>query len=249
VPDAFPLPGQQILIPASKTHVEINVGAHLSPIPRSDPNVFLILVEPNPEVARSIKNESNCDHYRLWPGKPCETKGDVVFQVAISNFTGNAQFNLYGNSAGSSSLSKASHAANWNEKHETIDVQVHTLKELLDSVPASLPITFLKTDMQGHDLAAIKSAGPSIARAEKIMAEVFGPRMATYEGVVNDYASWAEYMQEMGYDAGVDPRNGKPCKSLMDARDYAEQDCVFDKVGVRASPLKKALALLQPEED
>ena len=32
-------------------------------------------------------------------------------------------------------------------------------------------------------------------------SEVFGPRKATYDGVVNDYASWAEYMQEMGCGA------------------------------------------------
>ena len=36
-------------------------------------------VEPNPQFAQAMKNES---------------KGDAIYQVAISNFTGDAQFNL-----------------------------------------------------------------------------------------------------------------------------------------------------------
>ena len=38
------------------------------------------------------------------------------------------------------------------------------------------------------------------------------------------------------YDSGTDPRNGKPCRLLMDARDYAEQDCLFEKRNKRRPP-------------
>ena len=57
-----------------------------------------------------------------------------------------------------------------------INVSVHTLKELLEAVPEELPIQFLKTDMQGHDLSAIKSAGDAIKRVSKIHSEVYVER-------------------------------------------------------------------------
>lgn len=225
VPDTFPPPGGQIKIPAGKTHVEINIGTHATPIKRSDENAFLILVEPNPQFAQAMKNES---------------KGDAIYQVAISNFTGDAHFNLYGKSFGSSSLSKASQTADWNtQRHEVIDVKVHTLKDLFDAIPKTMPITLLKTDLQGHDLTAIKSAGWQITRAETILSEVHGPRKSTYQGVDNSYPSWAKHMNKMGYDSGTDPRNGKPCRLLMDARDYAEQDCLFEKRNKRRPPVAK----------
>merc|ERR1719172_556423 len=70
-PDRFPRPGTKIQIPEGKTHVEINIGTHSSPIDRSDKDTFLILVEPNPKWAQTIKEEK---------------RGDAIYQVAISNF-------------------------------------------------------------------------------------------------------------------------------------------------------------------
>jgi hypothetical protein len=123
-----------------------------------------IAVEPLLSVIRKIK-----PHPRL-----------LVIPCAISGFTGFHPFYAY-NDGLSSSLSPAREdipdLANWKSKELPEDmprlnlVPVLTMKDLLAAIPLDLDIEMIKTDMQGHDLSAIKSAGLSIRRARYIHHE------------------------------------------------------------------------------
>jgi FkbM family methyltransferase len=189
--DIFPVAGSKFKVPPGKKTVEINIGTNLSPLAASGPEVFLILVEPIPKVAKEVAKKVKKGN-----------KEATVLQMAISNFTGTAVFHVYASGKGqSSSLSRPRRSAWWNKDESAINVSVHTLKELLEAVPEELPIQFLKTDMQGHDLSAIKSAGDAIKRVSKIHSEVYGDGHPTYKGVDNSRTSFLRYMNEMGFCA------------------------------------------------
>ena len=188
--DKFPEAGQKFRIPSGKKTVEINIGANKSPIKATNSEVFLILVEPSRSIAPELKKKD-----------PCAT----VLQVAISNFTGTAVFHNYAtNSQASSSLSepvlKNKHLPQY--KGEIVyNVSVYTLKELLQAIPEELHISFLKTDMQGYDLVAIKSAGKALRRVHRVFSEIFADGKPRYKGVDNSYTSFTQYMREIGFQA------------------------------------------------
>jgi FkbM family methyltransferase len=184
--EKFPAAGSKFTIPPGKKVVEINVGTSVSPMSASGPEVFLILVEPIPEIASHVKK--------------MVLNTATVINSAISNFSGTALFHRYKNNwGGSSSLSPPRAPAYWNKDETTINVTVHTLKELLEAVPEEVPIQFLKTDMQGHDLTAIKSAGDLIKRVSRIKSEVYADGEPSYRGVDNSNTSFLSYMNDVGF--------------------------------------------------
>jgi len=101
-----------------------------------------------------------------------------------------------------------------------INVTVHTLKELLEAIPEQIPINFLKTDMQGHDLVAIKSAGNAIKRVSAVKSEVHKGNGTSYDGPDNSAESFGKYMKEMGF-----LEIGKTCE--MHTFKKKEADCYF----------------------
>jgi len=204
--------GTNFSIPADCTHVMINVGPNMSPI-TGDKKAFIILIDPLPQVTNFLK------HHHA-------SATTVVYQAAISNFSGHAEFHPYNSNGLSSSLAAPSHKAEWNTKNkkgDAIQVPVHTLRELLMAIPPGRPITLLKTDMQGYDLTAIKSAGPEIKRVERIYAEVYQDGFSSYIGVQNQLAShWLPYMEQVGFEK-------KSCKDAYTDKShgYWEMDCEF----------------------
>jgi FkbM family methyltransferase len=198
--------GLKFSMPAGCTHVMVNVGPNKSPI-RGDPGAFVILIDPLPEVTRFLQQKH-------------ASATTVVYQAAISNFTGHAEFHVYNGEGVSSSL--AVHPG-WSRK--TLQVPVHTLRELLDAIPPGMPITMLQTDMQGNDLTAIKSAGPAIGRVHEIISEVYQDGYSTYAGVQNELSNWLPYMQKVGFEK-------QSCKPAF----HKELDCSFHR-----APTKKQM--------
>merc|ERR1719461_2706107 len=84
---AVPPWGNHIDIPAGITHVSINVGPNINPIQVDGDDNLLILVEPLTSVVQILKQRAG-PHVR-------------VYQAAISNTTGVAEFHEY-NSMGMS---------------------------------------------------------------------------------------------------------------------------------------------------
>ena len=79
-------------------------------------------------------------------------------------------------------------------------VAVLPLKTLLRSIPSSVDILHIMTDMQGFDLDAIKSAGDEIRRTPSLVTEVSCGGKVAYEGVKNDLAlDWMDYMRSQGF--------------------------------------------------
>jgi hypothetical protein len=114
----------------------------------------------------------------------------------------------------SASLSDATHDSFWNTGENRGGMEYVTIMPmdmLLNSIPEHIDIVWLKTDMQGFDLEAIKSAGRALLRVSKLSTEVYCEGLRTYEGVNNDLAlDWMEYMDSIGFDlanrGSLDPR-------------------------------------------
>merc|ERR1712224_286899 len=110
----------------------------------------------------------------------------------------------------SSSITKPAHVDWWNSpkyKGDEIDVPVNTLKSLLDAIPKDKEITEMRTDMQGQDLNAIKSAGVDIQRVQDIQSEVYTNGHPSYKDTVNSENEWSKLMGEMGF-GNVDCKKG-----------------------------------------
>eukprot|EP00747_Dinoflagellata_sp_TGD_P165593 gnl/TRDRNA2_/TRDRNA2_187071_c0_seq1.p1 gnl/TRDRNA2_/TRDRNA2_187071_c0~~gnl/TRDRNA2_/TRDRNA2_187071_c0_seq1.p1 ORF type:complete len:283 (-),score=27.42 gnl/TRDRNA2_/TRDRNA2_187071_c0_seq1:75-923(-) len=182
---ALPWPSQ-LPVPDGITNVKINIGPNLSPI-EGDAKTLVVLVDPLPSVVNYLKSKYNSSNV-------------LIYRAAIADYVGTASFHEYNSDGLSSSLStptvdtpemKAGAAG------QSIETPVHTLKQLLDAIPANLPITFLKTDMQGYDQTAIKSAEDSLQRVETIMSETYQDGKPSYKGTKNELErDWKPLMQK-----------------------------------------------------
>jgi len=212
--------GYAFEIPTGITHVSINIGPNRTPIKVDGKDNLLILVDPLPSVVAYLRQHFAGPHV-------------LVYEAAISNYSGTAVFHEYGFRDGlSSSLSTPSASKKWNQDTSAITVQVHTLKELLDAIPSNLPISFLKTDMQGYDLTAIKSAGKALKRVKKIMSETYQDGKPSYANTLNEYnRDWLPYMKGMGYTMNIEqiPKGTRGYVGCTDSYvaepDYHEMDC------------------------
>lgn len=184
-------PSAPIRIPFPPTirRVWLNIGSHIDPPVSPNEDTMTIAVEPVLSIAANITK-----HPRL-----------LVLPCAISDRVGIAPFYAY-NDGLSSSLNLANEAApdlmGWKSKALPSDipsvalVPVVTLRHLLDAIPRHIEIEVIKTDMQGHDLAAIKSAGLAARRAKFIHHEASCDNKTSYAGAPQNDAEldWIAYM-------------------------------------------------------
>jgi len=177
--------GGVLPIPETKTKVWIDIGTNINPIVAPSGDVYMILVDPIPKLV--MNNE------KAFPN-PMDV---AVVWSAISNTTGTAIFNVYNKNGKSSSLaSAASYKAS-----DVIEVPVHTLEELLNTIPTDLEIELLKTDMQGFDLVGLKSAGGSLTRVKMITSEFLDRKgIKDYiTAVDNSMTAAAHYFKALGF--------------------------------------------------
>jgi FkbM family methyltransferase len=177
----------------------INVGSNLDPPmpPDDDSSVGVIAVEPILATASGIPH-----HDRLF-----------VIAAALSNEHGFATMTVHNHEGVSSSLHKpADNTTNWvykPDKYESVQfVPVLTLKHLLDAIPSEIEVTFLKTDMQGSDYSALKSAGSSLRRVARIQSEVWCNGEQSYVGAENDYSMFETLMHRAHFRAENTPCGG-----------------------------------------
>lgn len=196
------------LFPEHVRSVWINVGPHKSPI--IPPEGFgLVLVEPNYGIYKKLVERFDGD------------KDKIIINAAISNDVGVARFGVMGPGGQSGSLSKPKDPTRkWAKEVDRFFVPVLTLRHILDMIPANITIEFLKTDMQGHDLNAIKSAGESLKRVRKSLHEVSADGKETYADTDNFKSSWFEYMEKMKFD-------NEWCKKNFKDKNLLELDCQF----------------------
>lgn len=153
-----------IEFPSSIKKIWINIGSHLDPPMPPDDETAVIAVEPVLKTAAGIPS-----HPHLY-----------IITAAISDTPSFLKISIY-NSGMSSSLSVPDNiAAPWSLDNRKGGypsfsiVPVLTLEMLLASIPDHLSIEWVKTDMQGFDLRAAKSASKStLRRIKKYQAELY----------------------------------------------------------------------------
>jgi hypothetical protein len=193
---------QHLDLPLGVKGVIINVGSNKDPPepPKDNSSIHVIAVEPILGTARQIPNPDGRTH---------------VIVTAIAGGPPRFQSMRILNTDGvSASLSDASHDSDWNTGNKKGGIEYVTIMPmdmLLKSIPEHIDIVWLKTDMQGFDFEAIKSAGRALLRVSKLSTEVYCGGLRTYAGVNNDLAlDWMEYMDSIGFDlanrGSLDPR-------------------------------------------
>ena len=179
-------------LPPGTTSVILNIGSNIDPIiphPSDGPCAMAIAFEPI---------------------VPCQVPTHPQLQVvpaAIGSFHGLATMTVMNEVGVSSSLSKPATTSKWNSDQnrdgKKIIVPVLPFQDILNSIPTKVRIDFIKTDMQGHDFAAVSSVGKSLlARGvPRLLTEVYFDDVQTYVGVDNDFCrDWLPYMTSVGYE-------------------------------------------------
>jgi hypothetical protein len=186
-----------ITVPKFVKKLMINIGSWKDPPISSDPDTYTIAIEPQLKTAMKI-----ADHPRLF-----------IVTAAVSNVEGLAFMHAYGSWGESSSLTPANKSEPWGYDWAVAPqgypafqyVPVLSLRTILESIPESVEITQLKTDMQGQDFAAISHAGKSLRRVQSVLSEVYCNGFQTYEGVKNDLSDFQAFMPTVGFTMSYDP--------------------------------------------
>mmetsp|Transcript_39735 Transcript_39735/g.77779 ORF Transcript_39735/g.77779 Transcript_39735/m.77779 type:complete len:334 (-) Transcript_39735:316-1317(-) len=186
-----------IELPDGIKNVIINIGTNYNPImpPEDDLTTMVIAVEPILETAARIKK-----HPRLSVILAAIASGDARFQTMQVHNVGGASSSLAA-PTNKNAFWVGTKKDGW-PSHQIVPVM--SMATLLESIPKTVNIKHLKTDMQGFDFAAVSSAGRKIRRIPEVYAEVY-VGTASYEGVKNDlWKDWEPYMKSMGYKRTTD---------------------------------------------
>jgi FkbM family methyltransferase len=152
-----------------------DVGAHHGQdsldITQHNPNVICYAFEPTPELARLLRIAAEArgmkDRYH-------------VYEQAISDFDGEADFHMVENDTGSASLNDFSDnlSETWPGRTDFVvrgskKVNVYRLETWLKIfAPELTKIDHLHIDAQGSDLAVLKGLGDSISMVQSGVVEV-----------------------------------------------------------------------------
>lgn len=183
--DAIPL----LDLPKGTKSVVLNIGSNKDPI--------LPLRRDGP-CARTLAFEPIVPH--LIPSHPQV----LVASAAVSDKNSLSTMYIYNENAVSSSLSEVSRTAWWNQNPgEPRVVPVLTMRQVLRSIPLSVEISMLDTDMQGYDFLAVSSAIDEIRarpiRYLKTETHLSEPNFS-YKDVDNDLCrKWLPVMTAAGY--------------------------------------------------
>jgi len=206
-------------IPSTVKYLYINIGTSWDPWPGCgvgkgtmsghehtggedyDPTVFCIYVEPLTRVTKALVERNLI------------TNSSLLVHAAVSLYPGLLPFYEYAGVSGvASSLSPVREHTKTREGNapytvgagQVSAVPVITLKHILDAIPSSIRILQLKTDMQGHDFRALRSAGSSLRRIDEILHECTGAGQdKIYENEDNSYEDVLGYMTSHGFESGA----------------------------------------------
>jgi FkbM family methyltransferase len=171
--------------------VIVDVGAHklerTKRYLRRDPDVSIVAIEPLWEPWES------------WPDEPRV----IGVPVAISLERKMLEFNVNSNED-TSSLLDTIPGNKFEVTMKTVEVRQVPgvrLEDVLERIPPDLPIVFLKTDIQGMDLAALKSASEHLRRVKRVQTEIIN--LELYEKdrpeAMGTEQEFHDYMKSMGF--------------------------------------------------
>eukprot|EP00889_Picochlorum_renovo_P005735 jgi/Picre1/32765/NNA_001051.t1 len=177
-------------LPKGTSKVIINIGSNLDPIlPREDDaGTHAIAFEP-------VVGDLILPHPKL-----------SIISAGVDESPGLATIYQYNDHGVSSSFSKPAAESFWNNDPNRDGnpkiVPVVSFRDVLDSIPLEVEISFIKTDMQGLDFKAVSSVGTYLRerKVKRLKTEVYLDNVRTYEGVKNDFClSFLPYMTSIGY--------------------------------------------------
>ena len=172
----------------------MNVGSNTQPSLSHDPQTVAIAVEPM--VGCRIREQRNLH----------------VLHAAVAANNTLAFMQWYNKFGESSSLGTATEKAEYTTRYrgKRKIVNVISLTTLVESIPLTVKLWYLKTDMQGFDFDALRSAADVLrsGRAQYVMSEVWWDRYQSYAGQNNDFCLHQyPLMRALGYEL-VDVENG-----------------------------------------
>ena len=178
----------------SVERVIVNVGSNTQPSLSHDPQTVAIAVEPM--VGCRIREQRNLH----------------VLHAAVAANNTLAFMQWYNKFGESSSLGTATEKADYTTRYrgKRKIVNVISLTTLVESIPLTVKLWYLKTDMQGFDFDALRSASNILktGRAQYVMSEVWWDRYQSYAGQNNDFCLHQyPLMRALGYEL-VDVENG-----------------------------------------
>ena len=145
------------------TALDIDIGTSLDPMlpPSHNTSIAVLGFEP-------VRYEALATIYQSKLNSSGLDSRVHLSRAAIGRDEGEATMGIYHKHGAASSLSEPVSAQRLSKvtrdefsspKQTMITVPVLSLRTVLDSVPESVEVQLLKTDMQGHDFAALLSAG------------------------------------------------------------------------------------------
>lgn len=129
-----------------------NIGVYTTQIARAFPDVQLISFEPVPETFSYLKN--NVEQLGI--------QNATLHQVAVSNFEGTVQMEVPSYASGGKNFYQSRISNNDTMGGGGIPVRAAKLDTLVADV--SKPISFIKIDVEGHELSAIEGAQETLRK-------------------------------------------------------------------------------------
>ena len=175
--------------PSTVERVVVDVGAYklrrTRHFLREDPGVGIVAVEPLSEP------------WAEWP----KSRRVIGVPAAVSLSRGELEFNVNEKDVTSSLLDTTDGSLLSTETVEVRRVPGVRLEDVLERIPSELPIIFLKTDVQGMDLAVLMSAGEQLRRVREVHSEIIND--PSYEpdglGSMSSEEEFTDYMASMGF--------------------------------------------------
>lgn len=184
----------RFLLPPRVKRIVLELGSNLDPVVAIGNEAMTIAFEPILSVAARLKANKNLR----------------VVPVAVSSdgSSGLREMWTYNDNAVSSSLGTPAAAGQfWNNNPDRGDGEsaiVATLALgtiLQDLKHAGVEVALLKTDMQGADFGAVKSAGASVRQVAWLITEMWVDNLQTYNGLENDFCrNWWPHMIKLGFE-------------------------------------------------
>jgi FkbM family methyltransferase len=182
----------RLAVPDRVRRVWIDVGAHELETTKDEllgnRDMALIAIEPLEEC------------WKTWPDKARL----FALPVAISTERGWMDFHVNAGNATSSLLEtvQGNMVPELTKTVETRKVPVLRLQDVLERIPLDMDIEYLKTDVQGHDLQVLKSAGEEIRRVRRVKVEVINAPIygGTGERRPGTEEEFVDYLAGHGFD-------------------------------------------------
>jgi len=204
--------------------VVLNIGSNIDPImPKVAAGPCAIGIAFEPIVPHLIP-----EHPQIYV---------VPSAVVTTSGGGMASMYTYNKDGVSSSLSKAASTDQfWNNRQRRKDgkqkfVPTLSLTTLLQSIPLKVEITYIKTDIQGHDFGTLAAgAAALVARGVRyIETETFWKDSYQYKDVHNDLCrDWLPFMTKVGYDYDFTRLNEGYCpQDKFGTVELARQTCAM----------------------